>query len=177
MAKRTKAQLDSIYADNSSGDISEEDGRDLIDSLLGVHAHLYITGNTTAQTGIGTGYSTLDWANGGGDGEVNGDVSDYANDRIQIGANCDGDHDISFTAAITGTASTEFTLRVAVGGTPVTGIKTVVDIDASSSIVNVAMRGIAALSASDLVTIEVCADAASKSLTVKEASLVVKRFG
>ena len=52
---RTMAALQSLWADNTTADISPQDGRDVIvSSMTGGYGLIYVTGGSTEQTSIGT---------------------------------------------------------------------------------------------------------------------------
>lgn len=175
---RTQSSLISIFATTGAGGITAQSSRDLIVSVMGCYAEIYITGNSTAQTGIGTSYTTLDWGNGGGDGAEDNTNADYANDRLEVGANGDGDYLILFGASVDGSASTVFTFVISVNGTPETGAICEIEFTAAAEIEHVSINHIAAgLSDGDLITVEVKADGASKQLTVREAQFVARRLG
>jgi len=173
---RTRTSLLSLYADNSTQNISPQDLRDGIVSVMGVLAHLYVTGNSTAQTGIGTSYVTVDWGNGGGDGDDDNAASDYANDRIEVGSLGDGVYLLAFQASFTGSASAEFTFAIANNGTPLTGAVCMHEFTAAAEKGSCSIVALATLSDGDLVTVQVKADAASKQITMAEAQLVAKRL-
>lgn len=174
---RTKSSLLSIYADNSAGDIDEQDGRDLIVSVLGCYAMLYVTGNSTAQTGLSTTPATLDWGNGGGNGPEDNSDADYTNDQIEIGGQGDGDYLLAFQGSFSGTASKQFTFRILNNSSPITGAVCTRLLNAGGDAGSCSIVALAALSDGDIITMDVAGDGAGQSITLAEAQLVVKRLG
>lgn len=171
---KTKTALVTVLADNSSGAISEQDLRDVLVSIMGVYAELTVTGGTTSQT-VGTAFQTLDWTDGADGSEDNADA-DYANDRIEVGANGDGIYQVAGCFSFSGTAATTFTLQLSVNGTEDSSVSCQAKLDASGSVLNAAFCGLVSLADGDLVTVEVKADGASKSFVLVEGQLTLHRI-
>ena len=176
---RNKTSLETILAVNGTEGIGAQDILDFMGSVLGVYAEIYIAGNSTAQNSIGTSFVTVDWDPGtnGADGLENNADADYANDRIQIGTGGDGVYEVHFQASLDGSASATFTFALAINGTETTNCRCVHEYTAATEVESVGFSGLVNLSAADLVTVKVKADGASKSITLQEASLYLKRIG
>jgi hypothetical protein len=104
---RTMAALQSLHADNTTGDISPQDNRDVIVSAMtGGHGGIYVANGSTAQTGVTTadtlmtGFATVS-------GEASGCTENLINDRIDLGRV--GLWLVSFHCSFTGAAAVEYT--------------------------------------------------------------------
>ncbi len=80
--KRTRAQLLALLPDNSTGEISPQDIRDMLVSLFGVYGKISLKGNTTGQAFIAdTAAKLLNWQ---ANGLAVGMTPDYANNELQV---------------------------------------------------------------------------------------------
>lgn len=106
---RTKAELLLLLADNSTFDISEQDMRDLLVSVMGTYGGITIGNNAAAQALVATVPVVI--TNWNAQSVSDGVTSDFANDRVII-VN-DGDYWIDFDSSIEGITGAEFhfTLR------------------------------------------------------------------
>lgn len=118
MTIRTKAELDTLYADNVTGAISPQDLRDGFDSVMGVYGGIIIEGGSTAQA-FATGVAEImtEWT---GNDIANGVTPDEANNKITI--DNDGVYMVTFCCSFAGNNPivNEFELRK---NGAVTGIK------------------------------------------------------
>jgi len=173
---RNRADLLALFGDNTTGDCTPQRLRDGIVSILGVAAQLYATGASTGQT-MGTSPTTLDWGmTGGADGLEDNANADKANDKIAIGTYGAGWYLALLTLSFSGTASTTFTIKLAVGGTPAGAVTCKAKLDAAGSVLNVAASGIVNLADGDNVTVQVTADGATKTFTLEEGGLTLRRI-
>jgi hypothetical protein len=172
---RTKAGVAAIFPDGTSGDISAQDLRDFVVSVLGVYAGLYVTGGTTSDT-VGISYSTVNWVDGGNAEEDTCD-GDYANDRIEVGGMCDGVYKVTGSFCISGTASTTFTVQAAVNGTNDDSLSGIITLDASGNVAHVGFSGNVTLADGDYVTVRVVADGMGKTFLLEEGQLHIHRIG
>lgn len=79
---RTKAQILALLADNSTGEISPQDLRDMMVSLMGVYGMIIDAANATAQTVVsGVAEKQMNWT---ADGLSVGMTPDYANGDLQV---------------------------------------------------------------------------------------------
>jgi len=85
---RERATLIGLLADNSTQQISEQDDRDVLMSIMGVYAQLYLTAGASAIS-VGTAWQTLDWAAGANGVEDAADAN-YTADAITIGSGAGG---------------------------------------------------------------------------------------
>jgi len=172
MTIRTRAQLDTILADNIIGAISPADIRDVLDStdLIG---EIKTVDGSTAQASLSTTPVKLTCfaANG-----VNKGVTpDHTNDKLTIDAGGDGDYEVAIQLSFSGSNSTGFTFKVRKNGVETdAGCERKLGVGGdvgSCSIAGV----IPSLVATDYLEIYVEADAASKSVTVTQAQFIAKR--
>ena len=170
---RTKAALLTLLADNTTGDISEQDVRDVLVSIMGGYGDIYLTGGSTAQTSIGTSYVKISGfaANGLSDETT----PDHTNDRVTVtGA---GVYLVNTSISFSGTGNAVITFSVHVGqAEPTQKISIVRKIGAGGDVGNANAVGILSLSASDQVELFVKSDGASDSITPAEAHLTVTRI-
>ena len=79
--RRDRAAILALWADNATQDISPQDGRDFIVTVMGGYAELRVDDGVTAQTGITTPTIMTGWST---NGESNGLTADQANNKITI---------------------------------------------------------------------------------------------
>ncbi|MCK5439693.1 MAG: hypothetical protein KAI97_07100, partial [Gemmatimonadetes bacterium] len=114
---------------------------------------------------------------GGGDGEEDNSDADFANDRIEVGANGDGVYLFVAQISFSGTANATFTFAASVNGTPATGVLCQRKLGTGGDVGSASLVGLLSLADGDLVTLEAKADAASKTLTITEGSVSIARLG
>jgi hypothetical protein len=104
MTIRDKAELDALFADNSTGDISPQDLRDLVDSLMGVYGGLRMANNSTGQTvATNTPEVLTEWTS---NAVSNGLTPDYTNDNVTI--DYDGVYKLHFYVSFEGVTGDTF---------------------------------------------------------------------
>lgn len=164
--QRSRAALVALLADNTNREISEQDLRDVLVSVLGGYGHLYffsksVTANVATQNLVG-------WAAG----VSSGVTPDGSAGTLTVPA--DGDYWIAFNASFTGTAGRKFTLSA-----PVSPLFSSAKIDAAGDIVSVSFAGFApsSLVAGTPISIQYGADADGSALTFSSASLAIHRVG
>ena len=169
MTIKTKAQLDTLFADNAVGAISEADLRDFVDSIMGVYGSIVIEANAVTQT-IASGVPEIltEWT---GDGISNGTTPAYASDQITIDNT--GIYQVNFQASFQGLATKvhEFELRVdgAVTGVQCHRYTGATDVGSCSFSCQIS------LTAAEVLSIWVEADGAG-SITIDEAQFSVHRI-
>lgn len=169
---RTLADLLVLLADNTSGNISPQDVRDALVSRFGVYGQVYTSGGSTGVS-VGTSPVTVEWDS---DGLDDGLTADSANDRLSVGSGSDGVFLVLAQFSFTGTASTTFTLKLSVNGTQDDALACKVKLDASGSPISASFAGLVSLVSGDAVTVEVVADGASKTFTLAEGQLSLRRI-
>lgn len=170
---RDRTTLVGLLADNSTQNITEQVDRDVLVSIMGVYAQLYLSAGATAQS-VDTSWATLDWS-AGANGLEDAADADYTADRISIGSGAGGVWEFHFQNTFTGTASTEFAYKLAVNGTRQDRASCKVALDASGNAASCSFSALVQVAAGDLVTVQVSANGASKSITPREMQLVAKR--
>lgn len=109
---REKIDLLALLADNVIEDISPQDVRDMLVSLFGVYAGIYVADGSTAQTGITT---TPELMTGfAADGISSDAVPDHTADSITI--TTAGDYEVYFQCSFSGDNSTVFEFHIRVDG-------------------------------------------------------------
>jgi hypothetical protein len=106
---RSLTDLQSLLADNTTGDISPQDLRDFLVSAIGVYGSLTCFDGSTAQTSLGTTPALLTCFTT--DGSANGTTPANASDSITV--NVAGNYDCYFQCSFSGTnsANVQFRLR------------------------------------------------------------------
>lgn len=170
---RTKSGLQTVLATNGVQGLSAQDVRDFLVSIMGVYAQLYVSGGVASQS-MGTSPAKLTlWA---ADGEEDLADADYTNDQIEIGALGDGVYLALAQFSFSGAVSTTFTLKLAVNGTEDDAIACSRKLGTGGDDGSCSFVGLVSLSDGDIVTVYCTADGVSKSFTLAEAQLVLRRI-
>lgn len=170
---RSLSALQALLADNTSAAISPQDVRDFLVSALGGYAEIYVDGGAVAQS-IGTTPATLTAFDTDG---VYDQQATPAASADKITFNTAGVYEItlcplSFSGSANATITMQFAIDdVAVGRAVERKLGATGDIGAAS------LSALRTCAANEVLTVLVSADADSKSVTVKHASLRVKRIG
>ena len=169
---RSLTSLQSLLADNATGEIGAQDLRDFLVSALGVYGSITCFEASTQQDNPDTGAKLTCFTT---NGAANGTTPDHTNDQITI--NVAGVYDIYFQASFSGTSSSEVRFRLRKGGTEqnygcIRKLGTAGDVGSASFIA----PGIA-LVATDVITVYVEQDTATDDLTVVDAQLTVRMVG
>lgn len=170
--QRDTAALLALLADNTAGDISAQDLRDTVVSILGGYGAITVQDGAAAQTvNIAPAKLTGFSANG----ESSNVVPDHADDELNLPVA--GVYLVSGSFSFSGTASRTFQLRLRNGGVEVSGIGARVTLNASGDTQSAHFVGIVDCAADDILTVYVEADQDASSLTMIDAALVAKRIG
>lgn len=169
--ERSLTALQSLLANNTTGDISPQDLRDFLVSAFGGYGSIYVTGGSTAQTVSGTPAKMTGFAaNGPSSSSV---TPDHTNDQITVTIAGDYAIDLSL-GSFTGSNGSTITLDIYVNGSP-SGIPTISRTFGSPATAGSACtKGILTLAANDIITVYV--SSTSTSYTPQEASLSVNRL-
>ncbi len=120
---RTKAALLVLLADNTTGDISPLDIRDMLVSLMGVYGGIKVDTGVTGQTLAAAVPEILtEWT---GNGISTGATPDYVNDKITV--DNAGDYEVFFHASFNGITGAVFHFELykdGVSAGPACSIKT-----------------------------------------------------
>jgi len=170
MAIKTKAQLTTAFADNTSGAITPSDLRDFLDTCLGGYGGIKIENNSTGQVLVATTPEILtEWT---ANGIADGFTPDFANDKITV-LNA-GDYSVDFHASIDGITGATFHFHLYKNGSdigPACKIKTA-NTDSQSSSFGDQLT----LAANDVLTIWIESDA-NGTIVTNHANLKIKRIG
>jgi len=109
---RTLAALDALFADNTAGEISPQDLRDFLHTVLGVYGSMYCFNAAAAQGSLGTTPAKLSCFTV--DGEAVNTTPDHTNDQLTVGVT--GIYDMNFEVSYSGTNSAVCKFRIRVNG-------------------------------------------------------------
>lgn len=173
--ERSRAALVAILPDNSSGQISAQDLRDLLASVLGGIAGLYVQDGAVAQV-INIAPSKLTgFAANSPAGATVGATPDHTDDDIEV--QVDGIYWVEGSFSLTGTASRTVQLRLALEGTEVPGVGGRGTFNASGGLMTIHFAFPVAASAAQKFTVRAEADVDATSITLVDGSLAIKRIG
>jgi hypothetical protein len=110
--RRTKAEILALFADNTSGNISPQDLRDFVVTVMGGYASLKTVDGVTAQTGItSTPVLLTTWDT---NGDSNGLTADHTTDSITI--DVDGVYDVDCDVSFSGSSNAIIQMHLRVNG-------------------------------------------------------------
>lgn len=171
---RSVGLLQSMLANNITGNISPQDLRDFLVTALGVYGSISVADGSTQQDDPYTGAKLTCYTT---NGNSNGTTPDHTDDSITIGVA--GNYDIAFQVSFSGTSSSTAAFRLRVNGaetSPVYGctrkLGTAGDVGSASFLA----PGVT-LAVNDVVTIYVELDGATDDLTVVDSQFTVKMVG
>jgi hypothetical protein len=105
---KTLAQILALFANNTSGDISPQDLRDFVVSVMGGYGAIYTDSGSTAQTSIsGTPAKVTGFA---ANGLSNNATPDHTDDSVQVGI--EGIYLAFFQGSFTGTSGKTFKCEI-----------------------------------------------------------------
>jgi hypothetical protein len=171
---RSVSTLQTLLADNTSGQISPQDLRDFLVSSLGIYGSLYVLDGATQQDNIGTSGSKLTAFTN--EGNSHGTTPSHSNDQITI--DIDGKYDVQFQCSFScAQASSDIAFRLRKNGSELNygatrSIGTIGD-NGSCSFIASAID----LVATDVLTIYVESDTATDDITVIDAQFSVRMVG
>lgn len=158
------------WADNTTGDITPQRGRDMIVSLHGVFGDMRVETGVTAQGSLtSTPAKMTGWTT---DGVAVGTTPDSTtNKRIVVGTA--GTYWVEFHISFTGTASETFTFEIYKDGVA-TGIAGIIDANATPDAMHVTAGGHVVMAATNYFEVFVNV-ATAGSITPTEAQLCCHR--
>lgn len=169
---RTLAQLQALLADNISGQISPQDIRDFLVSVLGVYGSIYVVDGAVPQVPGATPVKLTAFAN---NGIARGLTPDHTNDRLTVDANSAGDYLVVFQCAFSGTNNATFEFEAYVNSVA-SGYKVSRKLGVAGDVGSCSLIGLVTLADGDDVEIFVNGGPGD-SLTVEDAQLVLVRVG
>lgn len=169
--QRSLSTLLDLAADNTSKAISPQDIRDFFVSALGGYGSIYVEAGATPET-VGT--TPVELAAFAANGAASGVTPDHAGNRLVVLVA--GDYLADFNATFTGTASREVRFKLRKNAAEVTGVpRAEQKLDAAGAKTNASFSGVVTCAANDVLEVYAEADVDATSLTIKEATLRVKR--
>ena len=173
---RTKAELLTLFADNITGDISEQDMRDFIASVFDEYGSLQIKSGVTAQSVSATPQKLINWSS---IGPSLGVVPDFANNEFTIGT--DGIYEGVGMFMFSGSANKTYVMAMYAdvgsgwvdGGAPkiIRKLGTGGDVGSASICVH------ASVSAGDKLSTFIWSTDGGTTVTIHEATIMLKRIG
>lgn len=172
--QRATSTLLALLPDNTSGDISPQDLRDVVVSILGGYGGLRCDGTSSVMTGIGpTPTKVTHWTHAL---KSDGSVVSANTAADTVTPSVAADYEAHFSLSVGGTASQNYVFEVYVNGVA-TGVRAKVQMPSTGGTVNVAASGTITVSASQAVELRVSASAAGSTLSADSGQLWIKRVG
>ncbi len=169
---RSLSDLQTLLADNVSGDISPQDVRDMLVSCIGIYGSLSVFNGSTQQDNPDTGAKLTAFTT---NGNSNGTTPDQSNDQITI--DVAGNYDIAFQCSFSGTGNTTFQFRLRIDGVESSyGCVRKLGSGGDTGSCSFLAPGVT-LAATEVVTVYVEADGSTDDLTVVDAQFAVKMVG
>ena len=174
---RTLSALQTILADNISADISAQDIRDFLVSVLGGYGAISTVDSASSQGSLSDVTPTLltaFTANGVAASDV---TPDHTSDDITVGVA--GDYAVTLSASFAGSNLTNYILQFAVDGTPVAAYKMQRKIGTGADIGHGSLTAILTLAAGEAVSVyvSIVETPAAQTINIKHATLCLRRVG
>jgi hypothetical protein len=172
MTIRTNAELQVLFADNITGDITPQDLRDFLDSIMGVYGGILLTDGATGQT-LATDVPEVltEWTS---NGVSNGLTPGYVQNQIVI--DTDGDYEVFFGVSFDGTTGETFGFHLYKNGSPLSTTLGCHRKTSSADVGSCSFSGHVTLVDGDILTVWIESDAAGTPV-VREAQFLAKRLG
>lgn len=171
--QRDTATLATLLADNTSGRVTAQMLRDMLVSVFGGYGWMFVENGAVAQTAnIAAAKLTAFAVNGT---PSNGPIADKVNS--QVTAVIAGDYLVWGEFALNGTPARTIQFQLRKNGIAVPGIRSRAKLDAAGDLTEISFTGLVTCSANDVLTVFVASDVDGTSITVVDASLVVRRVG
>ena len=169
---RTLDAIVALFADNTAGDISEQDIRDLVVSLAPGHGMLYLV--TPAANVLS---DTTTWVQVGGAFTLSGSAYNWAETAEgQLHYDSAGDRDAHVTASLTCTSASNSQIlefAIALNGTPVTGSAILHKTGTGSDVISISLTAHVDVSDGDYVSLMLRNTSSASNVTVQRCVLVV----
>jgi hypothetical protein len=173
--ERTLAALQAMFADNTAGNISPQDIRDMLVSVLGGYGEISDAGSTSISGTIGTSPSKLEVFDTDGPADGSNVTPNQANDRIDVAVA--GVYEVHCTMESSSATDLEvFTFEVFDDGVA-TGIRHSIASSGGDLKESVQLHGLLDIGASSQIDVRVNTISAGRSLTVSSPRLWLKRVG
>ena len=169
--RRTKAEILALFADNASGDITPQDLRDAVVSIMGGYAGVFVEDGATAQT-IDTNLAKMTAFVSGT--TANGCV--IAADKDSITTDVAGIYQVNFCCSFKGTVSKIFRFEIVVDGVPQNRVATTTTTATVGQIRNVSINATLNLSAGVVIEIHISGPDGATSVTPIDAQFTVTQL-
>lgn len=167
---RTRADLQTLLADNTTGDISPQDHRDVLVSVLGVFGQLYSHDSVAGLT-VGTSPVTVEWATAG---LYDGITLDAANEKMTLAAGHDGTYEVHVQMSFTASQAT-YEVHVYKNAVEQTHLADKFKVTDAGDIHSCSIHGFIELVSTDDVLVKIEADGAAKTFTMAHGQFCIKR--
>jgi len=171
--RRAKTALQTLLADNTTGQISAQDLRDFLVTVLGGYGCITLADGSTAQTGLSatpakiTGFDT--------DGPAVGfTVDSTTNNRITVDIDCACE--VALHMSFSGSVGKEFDLHIYKSGVD-TGYGMHCTLDAGGEVQPASCGGLLDCSAADYIEVYISSPDGGTSITPTDMQLIVKQIG
>ena len=169
---RSLSDLLVLLADNTTGDISPQDTRDVLVSTLGVYGSITCFDASTQQDNPDTGALLTCFTD---NGNANGVTPDHTNDSLTI--DVAGNFDVYCQVSFSGTGGKQFQFRLRKNGAEIPhGCTRTLGTGGDTGSASFLAPGVT-FAATDILTIWVEADGATDDLIVKDAQFSVRMVG
>ena len=173
---RTRAEALALLPNNTTGEISPQDVRDVVVSLFGNYGEIGVTGGVQNQVTNSTpgvfDKVTLYAANGIEQGSVSPDP-----DNDQVTLTVAGTYLVIWDVSFTGDNSTNYTGRIEKNGAALTFGKWVRSLDSNNSLGHSTCFAFVEAEADDVITTAISSNKASSDFIVSEMTLTVFKVG
>ena len=173
--QRNLAALLLLAPDQTTGDVSPQDLRDMLVSLLGGFGNIFTNDGVTAQSITG-GAAAVKMTGFVGNGPASGCTADKANNKLV--ANLTGKYMVVFQCSFSGSANITFQFHVRNGGAEITSLGCERKLGAGGDIGSCSIVGIGDFTAAQDIEVYVeCDGVGAQSITPKQLSLAIKYIG
>jgi hypothetical protein len=118
MTIKTHAELTALLADNTTGDISPQDIRDFLDSVMGVYGAIFVSAGSTGQTiASGVAEQVTEFTH---DGAASGVTPAYGSNQITI--DNAGIYAVNFNMSFAGITNCTFQFTMYKHGSPMSPV-------------------------------------------------------
>jgi len=175
---RDRADILALFADNTSGDISEQDLRDYVVSSWGVYGQLSIIDNSSyTQSSLATSpsWTTLLHCDTSTANGVTPVATQSTTNTLTCATGGAGVYFIWFVACFTGSSNATYLIKL-FNNAVATGFQCERKIGTGTDVGNTDFHGIITLAEADVLDVRAQADAASKSITVQSGQFGIMRI-
>lgn len=173
---RTLAAVLALLADNTAGDISPQDIRDLVVSLFANYGIIGVAGGSTTQVTNATP-GTFDKVTGFTTDGISAGAVTAAAASDQLSVTVDGAYLAIFMTSFGGTGGADMLGRIVVDGSPTTFGKWSRTLGVGGDVGTAVAFDLVPLTSAQVVTAEIASDGASDDYTPEESVLALIKIG